>query len=136
MVIDTSAMVAVLRLEAEADRFLRAIAAADECFMSALNVLETAMVIAGARGQAASWAPLDEMLSEAGIEVVQFDQEQAHDARQAFLRFGKGRHPAGLNLGDCASYALAASRKLPLLFKGEDFSKTDLVAAVPLLPTP
>jgi ribonuclease VapC len=131
MVIDSSAMIAILRLEAEADAFLRAIASADSCFMSAISTLETAMVLAGATGDAALWAPLDELLAKAAVEIVPFDGEQSRLARDAFIRFGKGRHAAGLNLGDCVAYALAASRKLPLLFKGDDFAKTDLeVAAV------
>lgn len=134
MAIDTSAIVAILRLEPEADRLLRTIANADECFMSAISVLETALVLAGTRGSAAVWIPLDELLAKAQIDVVPFDTEQARHARDAFIRFGKGRHPAALNLGDCAAYALAMSRKLPLLFKGDDFTKTDLAAAVPVPP--
>ena len=69
------------------------------------------------------------MIARAGMEVVAQDRLLAGIARDAFLRFGKGRHPAGLNMGDCAAYALAQSRGLPLLFKGGDFSKTDVVAA-------
>ena len=134
MAIDTSAIVAILRLEPEADHLLHAIANADECFMSALSVLETTLVLAGPRGSTAVWIPLDELLTKSQIDVVPFDAEQARHARDAFIRFGKGRHPAALNLGDCASYALAASRKLPLLFKGDDFTKTDLAAAVSVPP--
>jgi ribonuclease VapC len=129
IVIDTSAMIAILRLEGEADTFLRAISAADSCLISAISTLETAMVLAGAAGGATVWAPLDELLTKAAVEIVPFDGEQSRLARDAFIRFGKGRHAAGLNLGDCAAYALAASRKLPLLFKGDDFTKTDLAAA-------
>jgi ribonuclease VapC len=135
MAIDTSAIVAILRLEPEADRLLHAIANAEDCFMSAISVLETALVLAGTRGTRAVWAPLDELLAMSQIEVVPFDPEQARHARDAFIRFGKGRHPAALNLGDCASYALAVSRKLPLLFKGDDFTRTDLAAAVSMPPT-
>jgi ribonuclease VapC len=72
---------------------------------------------------------LDELIDRAAMQVVAQDAELAEAARSAFLRFGKGRHPAALNLGDCASYALAKARSLSLLFKGDDFSKTDLVAA-------
>ncbi len=76
------------------------------------------------------WRPLEAFLKRANIEVAAFDREQAQKAREAFLRFGKGRHPAGLNFGDCAAYALARSRKAPLLFKGGDFLKTDIAPAV------
>ena len=127
--IDSSAIIAILRLEPEADALLRTIATADACFMSAVSALETAMVLAGAAGGSALWAPLHELLTKASVEIVPFDGEQARLARDAFIRFGKGRHAAGLNLGDCAAHALAASRKLPLLFKGGDFAKTDLEAA-------
>jgi len=81
-------------------------------------------------GGAAVWQPLDELLASAGVEVVPFDSAQAASAREAFLRYGKGRHPAGLNFGDCAAYALAATHAAPLLFKGTDFAKTDLTAAL------
>jgi len=129
IVIDTSAVIAILRLEAEADAFLRAIATAESCFISAVSALETAMVLASAAGGAALWEPLDQLLAAAEVKIVPFDGEQSRLARDAFIRFGKGRHAAGLNLGDCAAYALAASRKLPLLFKGDEFAKTDLVTA-------
>lgn len=88
------------------------------------------MVMGGGGEDALSFAPLDEFLSEAAIEVVPFDEGQALIARAAFLRFGKGRHKAGLNFGDCASYALAKSRSIGLLFKGNDFCHTDVIPAV------
>jgi ribonuclease VapC len=88
------------------------------------------MVLAGRTGDAAIWTELDELIARAAIEVVAHDAELAACARGAFLRYGKGRHRAGLNLGDCASYALAKGRELPLLFKGDDFAATDLTAAV------
>ena len=87
------------------------------------------MVIAGRRGGEPVWELLDEFLADAEAEIVSFDHEQAKLARSAFLRFGKGRHPAALNFGDCAAYALAKSRGVPLLFKGEDFARTDIVPA-------
>jgi ribonuclease VapC len=130
IVVDSSAIIAILRLEPEADAFLLAIVNADGIEMSTMSALEVSLVLAGANGEATVWAPFDELLERAGIVVVPFDQEQMRVAREAFLRYGKGRHPAGLNLGDCASYALAAARRAPLLFKGEDFSRTDLIAAV------
>ena len=129
IVVDSSALVAILRREPEADRFLQVIAAADTCLLSAMSLLETSMVLAGRTGDGTAWAGLDVMVARAGMEVVAQDAEQARLARQAFLDFGKGRHPAALNLGDCAAYALARSRGLPLLFKGEDFARTDLLPA-------
>jgi ribonuclease VapC len=131
MVIDTSAVVAILRLENEADAFLRAIASTDACTMSAVSALEAAMVLAGVNGGPAVWQPLDDLLAKAAVDIAPFDSLQASIARSAFMRFGKGKHPAALNFGDCASYALAMTRKAPLLFKGNDFSKTDVVAALP-----
>lgn len=89
------------------------------------------MVVAGRAGGAASLEPLNDLLARLDIEIVAHDASLARVAGEAFLRFGKGRHPAGLNFGDCAAYALAKSNDLPLLFKGDDFSKTDIVAAVP-----
>ena len=126
IVIDTSALIAILRLEAEADDFMHAIATYKTCFVSALSVLEAAMVLTGLRGTTAAWKPLDALLTTSKAAIEPFDLDQAYQARQAFIRFGKGRHPAALNLGDCVSYALAASKDLPLLFKGDDFAKTDL----------
>ena len=130
IVIDSSALVAILRREPEADRFLQAIAGADGCLLSAVSLLETSMVLAGRTGGETAWAGLDALIARAGVQVVAQDAELAAGARQAFLRFGKGRHPAALNLGDCAAYALAQARGLPLLFKGDDFLRTDLAAAV------
>ena len=87
------------------------------------------MMLAGRTGDSTAWTGLDALVARAGMEVVAQDAEQARLVRAAFLRFGKGRHPAALNLGDCATYALARSRALPLLFKGDDFTQTDLVPA-------
>ena len=87
------------------------------------------MVLVGRTGNQASWAGLNALVSRANMQTVAHDALLAEVARTAFLRFGKGRHPAALNLGDCASYALAKSRDVPLLFKGGDFARTDLVAA-------
>ena len=129
IVIDSSALIAILRRESEADIFLRVIAMSERCFLSAVSMLEASMVLAGRNGDAAYWTELDGLIARAGIEIVAFDAGLAEAARQAFLRYGKGRHPAGLNMGDCASYALAQSLEAPLLFKGEDFTATDLVAA-------
>lgn len=129
IVVDSSALVAILRREPEADRFLQLIAGAEGCLLSAVSLLETSMMLAGRTGDTANWTGLDSLISRAQVQVVAHDAELAAEARKAFLRYGKGRHPAALNLGDCASYALAKSRMFPLLFKGRDFAATDLVAA-------
>ncbi len=129
IVVDSSALIAILRREPEADEFLRAIAMADGCLLSSVSLLETSMVLAGRTGDAADWVELDMLIARAAIQVVAQDMRLAEGARDAFLRYGKGRHPAALNLGDCASYALARTRSLKLLFKGDDFSRTDLMAA-------
>ena len=88
------------------------------------------MVLAGRIGDARTWAKLDALIQVLRIEVVPHDLELARVAREAFLTFGKGRHPAALNCGDCAAYALAKVRGLPLLFKGQDFARTDLTPAI------
>jgi ribonuclease VapC len=129
IVVDSSALIAILRREPQADGFLRIIAAADGCLLSSVSLLEASMVLAGRRGEAASWADLDALVARAAMQVVAQDAALVEAARDAFLRYGKGRHPASLNLGDCASYAVAKARNLPLLFKGDDFAKTDLPAA-------
>jgi ribonuclease VapC len=132
MVIDTSAIIAILRLEPETVKFLRAITDADVRLMSAANLIEAAMVLAGRGGDAAEWLELDELIQQSGVEILPFDHAQVGIAREAFLQFGKGRHPAALNFGDCAAYALAKAHKQPLLYKGSDFSKTDIASAVPI----
>jgi len=129
IVVDSSALIAILRREPEADDFLRIIAEAQGCLLSSVSLLETSMVLAGRTGDATAWADLDALVARAAMQIAPQDAELAEQGRGVFLRYGKGRHPAGLNLGDCASYALAKARNLPLLFKGDDFSKTDLLAA-------
>lgn len=131
IVIDTSALIAIFRLEPEADRFLKAIVAAEARAMSSVSVLETSMVMSGGAYDAGIFEPLDEFLAEAGIEIAPFDTEQARIAREAFMRYGKGRHRAALNFGDCAAYALAKHRNAALLFKGDDFRLTDLTPVLP-----
>lgn len=130
IVVDSSALLAILRREPEADAFLRIIAAADSCLLSSVSLLETSLVLAGRQGDANSWIELDALVAQAGMQVVAQDAALTEIARSAFLRYGKGRHRAGLSLGDCAAYALASSRNLPLLSKGNDFPHTDLRAAV------
>ena len=128
MVIDTSAIVAIAFDEPEAPSFEERIADDPVRLISAATLLETAMVIEtrlGARGG----AELDLWLHKAGVEIVAVNSEQADIARRAWRHFGKGRHPAGLNFGDCFSYALASLTQEPLLFKGADFVETDIRAA-------
>ena len=129
IVIDTSAIVAILRGEPEKDRFVDAILAASPRLMSAVSLQEAGMVVAGRFGDGAAWEPLAALLARMDIEIVAHDAALARIAREAFLNFGKSRHPARLNFGDCAAYALAVSNNLPLLFKGEDFTRTGVVAA-------
>lgn len=126
---DSSALVAILRREAEADRFLQAIAAADGRLLSSVSLLEASTVLAGRTGDASAWAELDALTARAGVQVVAQDAALTEAARQAFLRHGRGRHPASPNSGDCASYALAKIPGVPLLFKGSDFPRTDLAPA-------
>lgn len=129
MVIDSSALVAVLLGEPEAERLTTALAADPARCISALSVLETSIVLYRRKGEEAV-AELDALLADLSIEIVPFDALQARAARVAYERFGKGLHPASLNLGDCCSYALASIRKQPLLYKGDDFPHTDLPAVV------
>lgn len=125
MVIDTSALVAILLSEPEQPRFAELIANAGVRLISAATELETSMVIEARRGPAGG-RELDLLLHRARVTVVEVTAEQAELAREAWRRFGKGRHPAGLNYGDCFSYALAQVSGEPLLCKGEDFVKTDI----------
>ena len=128
MVIDTSALVAIVFDEPERPLFNRLIAADSTRLISAATVLETGIVVAARIGPQGE-SGLDLLLRRAQVEVVAFDTYQCDTARAAFRRYGKGRHPASLNLGDCFSYALAKSSGEPLLFKGDDFAKTDLQRA-------
>lgn len=134
MVIDSSAIVAVLLNEKNAAQIAQAIEAASQRLLSAATLLEASIVIESRKGEAGG-RELDLLLYRAAIEIVAVDQDQAETARIAWRRFGRGRHPAGLNYGDCFAYALAKSRGLPLLFQGDDFSQTD-IDAVPLQPDP
>ncbi len=130
MVIDTSALLAILQDEPERRTFNEAIEEAASRVMSVATFVEISIVIESRYG-ADGLRDLDDFLERAGIELAAVDVEQAKAARRAFSRFGKGRHPAGLNYGDCFSYALASQRAEPLLFKGADFSQTDVPASVP-----
>jgi ribonuclease VapC len=125
MVIDTSAIVAILFGEPEARSFAQAIDRDPMRLMSAVSVLEATMVVESELGDAGG-RELDLLLHRARIEIVGFLPDQLDVARHAFRTFGKGRHPAGLNFGDCISYALARSTNEPLLFKSADFGRTDV----------
>ena len=127
MVLDTSALLAVLLNEPGAEPLRRAIEADRVRLLSAANLVETAIVIEARVGEAGG-RELDLLVHKAGIDVVAVDAAQADLARHAYREFGKGRHIAGLNYGDCFAYALSQSSGEPLLFKGDDFSKTDVVA--------
>ena len=128
MIIDSSAILAILFEEPDAERFEDAIADAWPRRMSAVALLEAAMVVEG-RGGAGAGDALDTLLKRAKIELEPVTQEHVDVARQAWRRFGKGNHPAALNFGDCFAYALAEVTGEPLLFKGEDFALTDIEVA-------
>ena len=129
MVIDTSALLAILQDEAERRVFNEAIEAAESRVLSVANLVETSIVIESRYG-AEGLRDLDLFIERAGIELADVDLDQARMARYAFSRFGKGRHSAGLNFGDCFAYALASWLEQPLLFKGDDFSATDVISAI------
>ena len=129
--VDTSAIIAILKYEPEVATFLRCIIDSDVACLSAVSFQEASMVIAASTGDAEVWRDLDALVSVFDMEIVPYTEDLVLFARNAFLRFGKGRgHPARLNFADCASYALAKARNIPLLFKGNDFAKTDIVPAL------
>ena len=128
MIVDSSAVIAVLLRETDFARFSRAILDAPRRRMSVASFLEAAIVLESRRGTRAGHE-LDDYLDETGVELVPVTPEQAYAARRAWRQFGKGNHPAGLNFGDCFAYALAESTGEPLLFKGGDFTLTDIEAA-------
>jgi ribonuclease VapC len=129
MVVDTSAITAILLGEADAERFANALDEAPTRLMSAVARVELSFVIEGKKGEAGR-ADLERFLERGFIETVSVTPQQATIAIDAFRRFGKGRHRAGLNIGDCFSYALAAATGHPLLFKGADFIHTDIRIAL------
>ena len=128
MIIDTSAVLAILFREPDAERFALAIATATSRRMSVVSLMETTIVLESLSGPAAGYE-LDAFLKEAGIELDPVTADQAQAARRAWRRFGEGNHPAELNFGDCFSYALAETTREPLLFKGRDFNLTDIQVA-------
>jgi len=125
MVIDTSAILAILLQEPAADRLMSAVEADRTRLVSAATVVEASLVLLGRYGEAGD-PPLDRLLRGIGAEIVPVGEEQVALARDGALRFGRGRHPAALNFGDCFSYALSVERDEPLLFVGDDFSQTDV----------
>ncbi len=125
MVIDTSALLAILLNEPEAVSFAAAMEGDSVRLLSAVSLLEAAMVMESRKGDPGG-RELDILLHRGHLDVVPFDAEQAETARAAFRRYGRRRHPAGLNFGDCCAYALSITAHEPLLFKGDDFSKTDV----------
>jgi ribonuclease VapC len=129
MILDTSAVIAVLFGEPEADSYTRLIHGADRCLISSGTFLELSIVIERQTGPEVA-RQCDMFFRRAGIVVEPFTVEQAHIARQAFHDFGKGRHPAGLNFGDCFAYALTKTSGEPLLFKGENFKRTDIASVL------
>ena len=129
MIVDTSAIMALLLKEPEASAFGAALTEEPRIAISAATLVELCMV-AESRAGPAVWAEVEALVAGAGIEVVPFTAGQAALARDGWRRFGKGRHPAGLNFGDCFAYALAQERGEPLLFKGDDFARTDVRRAL------
>jgi ribonuclease VapC len=127
MVIDTSAVAAILFDEPEAAALEGKIADDPVRLMSAATLVEATLVVEARLGDAGG-REFDLWLHRAAIDIIAVDADQADLARRAWRRFGRGRHPAGLNYGDCFSYALAATRDEPLLCKGDDFAKTDVKA--------
>lgn len=127
MVLDTSAVLAILLGEPEANRLLAAVDAALFRRLSAASLVEAAIVTQSRLGDPGE-RELDLLLNRMRVETVAVTAEHATLARSAYRRFGKGRHPAALNYGDCFSYALAVALQEPLLFKGDDFSQTDVTA--------
>ena len=128
MIVDSSALLAVLFREPDAERYEAALGAAPACRMSLANVFEASIVWEGRGGPEAAHR-FDLFMEQVGIEMVPVTAEHVTAARQAWRRFGKGSHPAALNFGDCFAYALAEVTGEPLLFKGDDFALTDIEAA-------
>jgi ribonuclease VapC len=127
MVLDTSALLAILQNEPEQRAFAEAIEDSEVRLLSAASFVEASIVLE-VRFGAEGVRDLDQFVSKAGVSLIEVDAPQAHIARDAFRRFGKGRHPASLNFGDCFAYALAMARHEPLLYKGSDFRATDLTS--------
>jgi ribonuclease VapC len=128
MIVDTSVIIAILRGESDAKEMAEALDRADVCRMSVINYVEAAVVTDSNKDPVLS-RRLDDLIRDARIELEAVNIEQARVAREAYRDFGKGRHRARLNLGDCFAYALARVTGEPLLYKGSDFNHTDIEAA-------
>ncbi|MFN3351003.1 type II toxin-antitoxin system VapC family toxin [Pseudorhodoplanes sp.] len=128
IVVDTSAIVSIIRQEEDALALADVIDEQDRALMSAVSFVETSMVVNGRRLDV-NLANIEDILAAMSIEIVPLSVDDGKAAVSGFMRFGKGRHRARLNFADCFSYGLAKSRNLPLLFKGDDFLHTDLVPA-------
>ncbi len=128
MIIDTSALVAILDQEPEAERIARALASTPERMLSAANLVEAGIVMQARRGDDGA-RDVDLLLAKLRVEIAPFTARQAEIARTAFRRHGRGRHDANLNFGDCFAYALARDTSASLLFKGDDFGQTDVKVA-------
>lgn len=129
MVLDSSAVLAILLNEPDAQPLRAAFDHDETRLLSAATLLEVAMVIESRKGEAGG-RDLDLMMLEANIQVVPVDEEQIDEARRAWRRFGRGRHPAALNYGDLFSYALSKHSGEPLLYKGDDFTRTDVARVI------
>ena len=129
MVMDTSALLAIVLEEPESAVLLARLNATPQPLLSAANWLELGIVIDARKGP--QWLPdLDAFLDGLDVVVIALSLRQARIARDAYRQYGRGNHPAGLNFGDCFAYALAKERDLPLLFKGDDFARTDVRSAI------
>jgi ribonuclease VapC len=126
--VDTSAIVAMLRFEPEKARLRMRLESAGAALISAANLLELQLVLAG-KPSPVAWRQVEVVLEEYAIAIHPFDERQLEVAREAAVRFGKGRHKAGLNFGDCFAYALAKVEDVPLLCTGKDFAATDIAIA-------
>ncbi|WP_425475492.1 type II toxin-antitoxin system VapC family toxin [Mesorhizobium quangtriensis] len=130
MAVDTSAIIAVLKDEPDASQLIACIARASQRCISAGSVLECGIVVGAQYGEA-GLRGMRELCAGLSLEIVPVDADQARMGYETFRRYGRGsRHPANLNFGDCFSYALAKTRNLPLLFKGDDFVHTDIEPAL------
>ena len=128
MIIDTSALVAILDQEPEAERIVHTLASAPERTLSAANLVEAGIVMQARHGDDGA-RDLDLLLAKLRVDIAAVTASQADIARKAFRRYGRGGHPANLNFGDCFAYALAKDKSVPLLFKGNDFGQTDVMVA-------
>ncbi len=126
MVVDSSVLIAILLEEPEAEHFTKLMVEVESVFVSAVSIVESSMVIEYKKGEQGA-TQYDELLKIITPTVIAFDAQQASLARTAWRMYGKGRHPAKLNFGDCCSYATAKHLNQPLLFKGNDFSQTDII---------